>query len=59
MRCLIISSEKNEAPHYFFRKNEAHHYFFKKNEMPHVFQGTGRSDIQLFHPVIQIQKWIA
>jgi len=49
MKHLIISSEKNEAPH----------YFLKKNEMPHVFQGTGRSDIQLFHPVIQIQKWIA
>jgi hypothetical protein len=33
--CLIISSDKNEAPHYFFRKNEAPHYFFRKNEAPH------------------------
>jgi hypothetical protein len=59
MKHLIISSEKNEAPHYFFRKKWGTSLFLKKNEMPHVFQGTGRSDIQLFHPVIQIQKWIA
>ena len=44
MKCLIISSEKNEAsissekneiPHHFYKKNEAHHYFKKK--APHYF----------------------
>ena len=38
MKCLIISSEKNEAPHYFFRKklifiwrnNDAFHFFLKR-----------------------------
>ena len=29
-KCLIISSEKNEVPHYFLKKNEAPHYFFRK-----------------------------
>ena len=46
MKCLIISPEKNEVPHYFFRKKQ--HFFFEEimsrfifssrnNEAPHVF----------------------
>jgi hypothetical protein len=30
MRHLIISLEKQDAPHYFFGTNEAPHYFFRK-----------------------------
>ena len=41
MKCIIIASEKNKAPHYFFRRNDdimRHFIFFgRNNEAPHFF----------------------
>jgi hypothetical protein len=40
MKRLIISSEDNQAAHYFFRKNEVPHDFIRKNQAPHYFFRT-------------------
>jgi hypothetical protein len=41
MKRLIISSEKNQAPHYFFRKKSRASLFLQiKNEAPHYFFRT-------------------
>jgi hypothetical protein len=48
MKCLVISSENNEMPHYFFREKRGASLFLqkkkkrlsissKKNEVPHYF----------------------
>ena len=45
-KCLIISSEKNEVPHYFFKKKELPHYCFR--EKWNAFISSAKNEVRCY-----------
>ena len=45
-KCLIISSEKNEVPHYFFKKKELPHYCFR--EKWNAFISSAKNEVRRY-----------